>query len=310
MALTPSLLLILGSCVQWLLRRRAPRAARFAPIGAAAAVSLVAVLAGSGSSTLSIWRPAELFGPGFGFEVDARSRPFLLLVCSIILINTLRRGDPAGPLLLAGSGFGIAAVLGSDPLSIAFCWVLMSTCEAALELRRGAEPANLIRRLWPHAAGALLLIGLGAAQLGPAPVLNGVLAGAAIVLRTAALGSTGIGPATGFGLLNPIVALAAGRLLNNPTWFAVAAISALFWVIRWSRCRPASSKLTLPVLSSVLGRLPLLDAAKLAGNLRRGLVMRARSIRSVTELLEGQTAVLWMFLALLVVVVAIGGGPG
>ena len=99
-------------------------------------------------------------------------------------------------------------------------------------------------------------------------------------------------------------------MLNNPTWFAIAAISALFWVIRWSISRPASSRLTLPVLGSVLGRLPLLDAARLAGNLRRGLVTMARSIRSVTELLEGQTAVLWMFLALLVVVVAIGGGPG
>ncbi|MGH2619802.1 MAG: hypothetical protein ACRDHG_04425 [Anaerolineales bacterium] len=311
MILTSSLLLILGSCLQWLLRRRAARAARFVPIGAAAAALSVALLAGSGTSTHSIWRPAELFGPGFQFELDERSRPFLLLACLIILITTLRRGEGSEPLLLAGSGFGIAAALASDPLSLAFCWVLMSTCEAALELSRGAEPANLIRRLSPHAGGALLLIALEAAPLGTVPVLQGVLAGAAIVLRTSFLGNSGSAPITGFALLNPIVALAAGgRLLNDLTWFAVMAVSGLLWVIGWLRSLPATSRPTLPVLRSVLGRLPLHDMGNLTGNLRRGSVMMARWLRSGTELLEGQSAVLWMFLALLAVVVAIRGGPG
>jgi hypothetical protein len=44
--------------------------------------------------------------------------------------------------------------------------------------------------------------------------------------------------------------------------------------------------------------------------LRRAWAMVARWIRSGTELLEGQSAVLWMFLALLAIVVAIGGSPG
>jgi hypothetical protein len=45
-------------------------------------------------------------------------------------------------------------------------------------------------------------------------------------------------------------------------------------------------------------------------DLRQAWAMVARWIRSGTELLEGQSAVLWMFLALLAIVVAIGGGPG
>jgi hypothetical protein len=44
--------------------------------------------------------------------------------------------------------------------------------------------------------------------------------------------------------------------------------------------------------------------------LSRGWALVARWIRSGTELLEGQSAVLWMFLAVLAIVIAIGGSPG
>ena len=310
MALTSSLLLILGSTLQWLLRWRAARAARFVPIGAAAAALSVALLASPGSSTLSIWRPPQLFGPGFQFELDERSRPFLWLACSIILLAGLRRGEGSDPLLLAGASFGIAAALGSDPLSIAYCWVLMSACEAALELGRGAEPSNLIRQLSPHAGGVLLLIAYEAAPLGAVPVLQGVLAAAAIVLRSSTLGSSGNAPLTGFVLLNPLIALAAGgRLLSDSAWLAVAGVSGVLWVIRWLTSRPDTSRPAFPVLRSVRWRTLQLHTVKLTGNLRQGWAMLARWIRSGTELLEGQSAVLWMFLALLAVVVATGGGP-
>ena len=311
MALTSSLVLILGSCLYWLLRRRAARAARIVPIGAAATALSVALLAGSGSAMLSVWRPVALFGPGFRFELDERSRPFLLLACSIILITALRRGERSEPLLLAGSGFGISAALASDPLSIAFCWVLMSACEGALELRRGAEPANLIRRLSPHTGSVLLLIAFAAAPLGAGPVLQGVLAGAAIVLRTSILGPLEAAPLAGFALLNPIFALAGGgRLLNGSTWLVVTAVSGLLWWIRWLASHPATRATVFPVLRPLAGRTPLLDKVDLTGDLQRGWAISARWIRSATELLEGQSAVLWMFMALLIVVVAIGGGPG
>jgi len=311
MVLTSSLLLVLGSCLDWLLRRRAARVARFVPIGAAAGALSIALLAGSGSSTLLVWRPAEVFGPGFQFAMDEPPRLLLLLVCSVILITTLRRGEGSEPLLQAGSGLGIAAALGSNPISIAFCWVLMSVCEAGLELSLGAEPDRLIRRLAPHAGAAFLLIASQAALGKAVPGLQAVLAGAAIVLRTSILGTMGAAPILGFTLLNPIVALSAGgHLLNDSTWLAVTAASSLSWGAGWLTSRPVTGRPVFPALRSVLARPPLLDTVNLTGSLRRTWAVVARWIRSGTELLEGQSAVLWMFLALLAVVVAMGGGPG
>jgi len=311
MALTPSLLLFLGSCLQWLLRRRAAGAARFVPIGAAAGALSLALLTGPGSSTLSIWRPTELFGPGFQFELDERSRPFLLLACSIVLIMTFRRQEKTEPLLLAGSGFGIAAAAGSDPLTIAFGWVLMSSCEAGLELSRGAEPARLIRRILPQAGAALLLIAFEAAPIETLPGLQAGLAGSAILLRGLIVVSREPSRVAGFALLNPIVALAAGgRLLDVSAWLTLMSGLGLLWGIRWLTSRPATSRPVFPALRSALARPSLLDRLDLGGNLWRSTTMAARWIRSGTELLEGQSAVLWMFLAVLAVVVAMGGGPG
>jgi xanthosine utilization system XapX-like protein len=66
----------------------------------------------------------------------------------------------------------------------------------------------------------------------------------------------------------------------------------------------------LPRRSSDRGRRPLAWRIDIHDDLSRAWELVARWIRSGTELLEGQSAVLWMFLAVLAIVIAIGGNPG
>lgn len=399
MALTSSLLLLLGSVLHWLLHRRAVGVARLLPMGAVGAALVAVLFAGPTASTLSIWRPAELFGPGFEFKLDQGSRPFLLLACSLFLAECLRRGARIEPLELAGWGLGLAAGLGSNPLSVALSWTLLSACEASLELNRGAEPSLLIRRGLPHVGAALLLV---AFEAYPPDTFHGLpagLAGVAILLRCSTLGDREANQINGFALLNPIVALAAGgQLLSDPTGLALPAGLGLLWWLARMASRPTASESIYPALAAagllitgtstgqvwrtlaaaavaaqlagcamLVGRRRWVEASALGlsavavlvlshpnlnglllGGLGLGLgaggtqVVRrvflrlrpdrggilsvtgigigselgriwavlARWIRSGTELLEGQSAVLWMFLALLAIVVAIRGSPG
>jgi hypothetical protein len=324
----------------------------------------------------------------------------LLLACSLFLAVSLRPGDRFESLQLAFWGVGLAAGLGSNPLTVALSWTLMSILEAALELGRGAEPSALIRRMLPHAAAALLLIVSEAAPIGDWAGLAGVVAGSAILLRSLSLAAptTEADPYPS-GWLNPIIALAAcGQLLGDRAGLALPGVLGLLWWIARLASRPPGGNSTYPALvaaglllaggsdgdlwrapvaaavasqlaaSAILvGRrqwppaaalgisgfavlalsqpgltelvLSLLGLGVGAGatqavrrilpwrvsnrvrrrlalridindDLRRAWAMVARWIRSGTELLEGQSAVLWMFLALLAIVVAIGGSPG
>ena len=400
MTLTSSLLLILGSSLHWVLHRRAAGAARLIPPVAAAAALLAVALAGSASSAVAVWRPTELFGPGLEFKLFEGSRPFLLLACSLFLVVSLRPGGRFESLQLAYWGVGLAAGLGSTPLSVALSWTLMSIMEAALELGRGAEPSTLIRRMLPHAAAALLLIVSEAAPIGTWAGLAGVVVGSAILLRSSSLAAqtTEADPLRS-AWLNPIVALAAcGQLLGDRAGLALpGVVGLLWWIVRLSG-RPAAGDSTYPALvaaglllaggpdgelwrtpaaaasavqlaaaailfgrrqwapavglglsafavlalsqpgltelllgvlglglgagasqavqrilprrSSDRGRRPLALRIDIHDDLSRAWELVARWIRSGTELLEGQSAVLWMFLAVLAIVIAIGGSPG
>ena len=400
MSLASSLLLILGSSLHWLLRRRAAGVARLIPPVAAAASLLAVALADSASAAVAIWRPTELFGPGLEFRLFAGSRPFLLLACSLLLAVSLRPGDRFESLQLAYWGVGLAAGLGSNPLSVALSWTLMSTLEAALELGRGAEPSTLIRRMLPHAAAALLLIVSEAALLSAWAGLAGVVAGSAILLRSSSLAApTTEADRLPSAWLNPIIALAAcGQLLGDRAGLALPGVLGMLWWIARLTSRPPAVDSTYPALVAAglllagssdgdLWRVPVAGAAAsqlaaaaiLVGrrqwppaaalgisgfavlalsqpgltelglglfglglgagvtqavrrilpgrgsdreprrfalridvrdDLRRAWALVARWIRSGTELLEGQSAVLWMFLALLAIVVAIGGSSG
>jgi hypothetical protein len=66
----------------------------------------------------------------------------------------------------------------------------------------------------------------------------------------------------------------------------------------------------LPHRSSDVGRRPLALRIDVYAELSQAWEQVARWIRSGTELLEGQSAVLWMFLAVLAVVIATGASPG
>ncbi len=250
MSLASSLLLILGSSLHWLFRRRAAGVARLIPPVAAAASLLAVALADSASSTVAVWRPTELFGPGLEFRLFAGSRPFLLLACSLLLAASLRPGDGFESLQLAYWGVGLAAGLGSNPLSVALTWTLMSTLEAALELGRGAEPSYLIRRMLPHAAAALLLIVSEAAPLGAWAGLAGVAAGSAILLRSSSLAApTTEADRLPSAWLNPIIALAAcGQLLGDRAGLALPGVLGMLWWIARLISRPPALDSTFPAL--------------------------------------------------------------
>ncbi len=400
MTLTSSLLLILGSLFHWLLHRRAAGAARLIAPVAAAASFLAVVLVDSATSAVTVWRPIEIFGPGLEFKLFEGSRPFLVLACSLYLIVSLRAGGRIGSLQLAYWGVGLAAVLGSNPLSVALCWTLMSILEAALELGRGAEPSTVIRRMLPHAAAALLLIVSDAAPIGTWAGLAGVVAGSAVFLRSSTLAaSTAKADPIRSAWLNPIVALAAcGQVLDDRAGLALPGVLGLLWWIGRLSSRPPAADSTYPALvaaglllaggfddqpwrtpaaaaaavqlaaaaslfgrrqwapavglglaataalalsqpgliglllavlglglgagatqavqgilphrSSDVGRRPLALRIDVYAELSQAWEQVARWIRSGTELLEGQSAVLWMFLAVLAVVIATGASPG
>ncbi len=184
MALAPSLLLILGSPVQWLLDRLGFRASRFVPISVALLATLAVILLVPAATPAALWQPEELFGPGFEFRLDDTSWPFAFLATSMLVAALLRQESRFAPLHLLTWGLGIAAILASNVLTSAVLWTTLTGAEATICLKGNAKLEHLFLRIWSHAAAVVLILGFALSRAGAQLALGGTLLAAAVVLRT------------------------------------------------------------------------------------------------------------------------------
>ena len=137
LALFPSITLISGALLIFLLRGRRMRAVSVisGAIAFAAAAALSVLL--PTQMSIALWRPIEVFGAGFIFSIDKLVWPFLLLASAAVFAEVLLDGRSAIRLLY--SGVALAAIAGGNMLAIAVLWTLMILLESVLRLRNSLE---------------------------------------------------------------------------------------------------------------------------------------------------------------------------
>jgi hypothetical protein len=245
----------------------------------------------------------------------------LLIVSEAAPIGTWAglAGVVVGSAILLRSSTLAAPTTEADPLRSAWLnpIVALAACGQLLGDRAGLALPGVLGLLWwivqlggrsrsadstypALVAAGLLLAGSSDGELWRAPAA----AASAVQLAAAAIlfGRRRWAPAVGLGL-SAFVVLA----LSQP-----GLTELLLGVLGLGLGAGASQAVQriLPRRSSDGGRRPLALRVDLHDDLSRGWALVARWIRSGTELLEGQSAVLWMFLAVLAIVIAIGGSPG
>ena len=184
MALAPSLFLIIGSSVQWLLDRRAIRASRYVPIGAAILSLLGVILLDVAVTRAALWVPLELFGPGFEFRLDNTTWPFVLLATGQLIAAILRQMGTLSPLYLMTWGVGIAAILASNVLTAAVLWTVLASAEVMICLKANAKLEHLLIRIWSNVAAVVLVLAFALSGAGTQMPPDGMLLALAVVLRT------------------------------------------------------------------------------------------------------------------------------
>ncbi|MFQ5942094.1 MAG: hypothetical protein ACE5JF_00935 [Anaerolineales bacterium] len=248
MALLPSITLILGALALVLLRGRRPQSVSL--IGAG--IALVATIAGLQQSrsvlTITLWRPVELFGPGFLFAIDKTVWPFLLMGSAAVLAEVLLEGRSTSRLLYAS--IALAAIAAGNLVTIVMLWTLMIAVESGLRLSTSDE---IETTLWKSGVQfAAVAAALASTQKGfSAPVFLMIAVG----VRSIG-GADARFPFT-LAVLAPLGALAAAsREPAQLPWIAGAAVVSILVYSLLFR-----SRLTLLALALVgAGFLALPDA--------------------------------------------------
>lgn len=242
LVLVPSLIMIAGALIRLPLRGRS---ARLAPIllGVLSAVSVL--LLGRQipiALTISLWRPTELFGPGFVFVIDDTSWPLLLVGTAVVVADALRSSVPSSTLLVAGAA--LAAIMAGSLLSLVMMWTIMISIQAAIELRKAEHVDTVLRRL--AIQGAALIAVLTAATYDE---LAALFVGLAVLLRAVG-GSTHRLPLT-MSVLTGLTALAAFGHPPDPipAIASAAGIALLVGLIR-SAMEPSNTRNVSLAISS------------------------------------------------------------
>ena len=281
LALLPSFTLILGALIILLLRRRRSRAVWLISAGFAVAEAVVLSQQLPAGTTIALWRPIELFGPGFLFSSDKYVWPLLLLGSAVVFAEGLLDGQSMIRLLYAG--IALAAIAGGNLLTIAMLWTLMISMETALQLRGSVEIGPALRK--SGAQFVAVAAAMAAATLGE---------GAALFLALAALirslGGTQARFPLSLAIMAPLGAIAAvSRYSPQFLWIAGAVVAIAL-------ARPILSKLRLPTRRTV-------DVAQRVGLAVSGSL--AAVVRTTAEVLEGESAVLWILLVLLIAIIGL-----
>jgi hypothetical protein len=237
---------------------------------------------------IALWRPIEIFGSSFMFTVDKGVWPILMLASAAALAEAVLDGRSSVRLLY--SGLALAAIVGGNLLTITMLWTVMIVLETALRLTNSIdfEPAMRKSAVQFVAVAAVL----AAASFGE---------GAVALLALAALIRSAGGADERFpfslAILAPLGALAVISLSSPdesiPLWIAAVGIAAGFAIARsW----PALSQALLPAR-------PLLEQVRQAGQMVSEIL--GTSVRTIADVLEGESAVLWILLVLLIVTVGL-----
>lgn len=281
LALLPSFTLILGALILVLLpgRRSRPVSSFSAGLAVAAAVLLFQQL--PAVTTIALWRPIELFGPGFLFSIDKNVWLFLLLGTVVVFAEALFDGRSMFRLLYAG--LALAAIAGGNLLTIAMLWTLMISMETAHLLRASDDIGAALRK--SGAQFAAVAAAMAAATLGE---------GAAVFLALAALirsfGGTQARFPYSLAIMAPLGALAVvSRYSPQFLWIAGGVVAIAL-------ARPVLSKLGLP------SRRPVEGAQRVGRAVSDSL---AAAVRTTAEVLEGESAVLWILLVLLMAIIGL-----
>lgn len=185
-------------------------------------------------SKIALWRPSELFGPGFHFLIDGSVWPFLMLGSAAVFADALLHGRSVIRLLYGG--LALAAIAGGNLLTVSMLWTLMIVVETAIRLTGTVEIGSAMSRSGVQILGVLAAV--TAAHLGEDGAL---LLALAVLLRS--LGGMEVRSSSSLAILAPLGALAAiSRFPPQPAaipWIAGAVISAgllqsLFYRSRFS----------------------------------------------------------------------------
>jgi hypothetical protein len=239
-------------------------------------------------TVIALWRPIEKFGSSFMFAVDSGIWPILLLASAAALAEAVLDGRSSVRLLY--SGLALAAIAGGNLLTITMLWTVMILLETALRLGISIELEVAIRKAAVQFAAVAAV--LAAISLSGSAVL--LLALAALFRSVGGVDerfrfSLAIMPALG------ALALISQSIPDEsmPLWIAAAGIAAGFAIARsW----PALSQALLPAR-------PLLEKISQVGRIVSEIL--GTSVRTIADVLEGESAVLWILLVLLIVIVGL-----
>jgi hypothetical protein len=257
-----------------------------AGIALAAAAALTGLL--PMETIIALWRPIELFGSSFMFAVDGGVWPILLIASAAVFAEALLGGRSSVRLLY--SGLALAAIAGGNLLTITMLWTVMILLETALRSGYSIEFEVSIRKAAVQFAAVAAVLVAAFVREGTVPIL-------ALAALIRSVGGADKQFPFSLAILAPLAALAAISRSSPdesiPLWIAAIGTAAAFAIARiW----PALSQALLPAR-------PLIERIRLAGQIVSHTL--GTSVRIIADVLEGESAVLWILLVLLIVIVGL-----
>ncbi len=170
-SVTPILLAIAGAVVLWVARERSSRWAWAIASGAAVILWAATLLLASGipsTTSISVWRPSELFTAGLELVLDNVGWRYSYLIASILAAASLTgaaRSSAAFPQMKAAAflyaSLGMLAVLAGNLITVILAWALLDAATFAFQYLASPQDRPTTRfavRLGVDTAGLLLLI--------------------------------------------------------------------------------------------------------------------------------------------------------
>ena len=210
-ALLPSLLLIIGSAAIAVSPLRWRRGALLAVTGLTTAAALAIWVAIPTEFSIHVWRPLELFGEAFAFELTPTSWALIVFGAGVLLADSVSALQRPGQLIYAA--LSLAALAVGNVLTAALLWSLLVVVETVWRLRE-ADGNSISLRTTLLQTTAIIALVAGVPEL--------ILVAA--LLRTSA-GSRTTQPFT-VAVLAPLSGIAVLHLADEPGfWIGVAGLA-------------------------------------------------------------------------------------
>jgi len=169
-AFLPILILFAGSLITWLSRKRHERVLWALNSGTALLVwlvSLVLVMKIPDVTSLSVWRPSELFSSRLELHLDAIGWLFLYGAATVVVSVTFTEASRPGEatpgtrsLLLSYAAVAMTAMLAGNLLTVAMTWTLMDIWTVVFLLRMQEDTKSIVKLMTRFAVdvGGVLLV--------------------------------------------------------------------------------------------------------------------------------------------------------